>query len=166
MADVLPCQPQGVFFGMMGAAAALAFSNIGAAYGTAKAGVSVAHLGIAQPTRVMRGIVPVVMAGILGIYGLIVAVIISNGVKAEGYTLFSGFMHMGAGLAAGMASLAAGYAIGIVGDICCYAYSKTEKIFVPMILMLIFAEALGLFGLIIALLMNNRANAVTIKCSN
>ena len=159
-----PCEPQGVLFGMLGAAAALALSNVGAAYGTAKSGVAVAHLGIAQPSRVMRGIVPVVMAGILGIYGLIVAVIISNGIKTEGYAMFTGFLHLGAGVAAGMASLAAGYAIGVVGDICCYAYIKTEKIFVPMILMLIFAEALGLYGLIIALLMNNRASAVQHAC--
>lgn len=158
------CDPAAVLFGMLGAASALAFANIGAGYGTAKAGVSVAHLGIQNPARVMRGIVPVVMAGILGIYGLIVAVIISNNIKTGSYTLFQGFMHLGAGTAAGMASLAAGYAIGIIGDICCYAYAKTDKIFVPMILMLIFAEALGLYGLIIALLMNNRAASVTPLC--
>ncbi|CUG89097.1 vacuolar ATP synthase 16 kDa proteolipid subunit, putative, partial [Bodo saltans] len=159
------CDPAAVLFGMLGAAASLALSNVGAAYGTAKAGVSVAHLGIQNPNRVMRGIVPVVMAGILGIYGLIVAVIISNNIKTSGeYMLFTGFMHLGAGLAAGFASLAAGYAIGIIGDICCYAYAKTDKIFVPMILMLIFAEALGLYGLIIALLMNNRAIGVQTSC--
>ncbi len=155
-----PCEPQAVFFGMLGAAAALALANVGAAYGTAKCGVTVAHLGISQPSRVMRGMVPVVMAGILGIYGLIVAVIISNNVKGSGYATFSGFLHLGAGVAAGMAAMSAGYAIGIIGDVCCFAYAKTDKIFVPMILMLIFAEALGLYGLIIALLMNNRANSV------
>ncbi|KAG8344583.1 putative ATP synthase subunit C [Trypanosoma vivax] len=165
MSQPEPCQPQAILFGMLGAAASLALSNIGAAYGTAKAGVAVAHLGIVEPSRVMRGIVPVVMAGILGIYGLIVSVIISNNLKLSGYMMFSGFMHLGAGLAAGVASLAAGYAIGIVGDICCYAYAKTEKIFVPMILMLIFAEALGLYGLIIALLMNNRATSFTGSCA-
>ena len=159
------CDPSGILFGMLGSACALAFANIGAAYGTAKAGVSVAHLGIQNPNRVMRGIVPVVMAGILGIYGLIVAVIISNNLNNSGkYMLSTGFMHLGAGLAAGMASLAAGYAIGVIGDVCCYAYAKTDKIFVPMILMLIFAEALGLYGLIIALLMNNRAISIQSTC--
>ncbi|KPI85488.1 putative vacuolar type h ATPase subunit [Leptomonas seymouri] len=160
------CDPEAFLFGMLGAAFSLALANVGAAYGTAKAGVAVAQLGIVQPTRVMRGIVPVVMAGILGIYGLIVSVIICNNMKLSGYPLFSGYMHLGAGLAAGFASLAAGYAIGIVGDICCYAYAKTEKVFVPMILMLIFAEALGLFGLITALLMNNKANAVVGTCTS
>ncbi|ORC83727.1 putative vacuolar ATP synthase 16 kDa proteolipid subunit [Trypanosoma theileri] len=164
MSEKVACVPEAFLFGMLGAAASLAFANIGAAFGTAKAGVAVAHLGIVQPGRVMRGIVPVVMAGILGIYGLIVSVIISNNMKTSGYMLFSGYMHLAAGLAAGIASLAAGYAIGIVGDICCYAYAKTEKIFVPMILMLIFAEALGLYGLIIALLMNNRATSVATTC--
>jgi V-type H+-transporting ATPase proteolipid subunit len=165
-ANIPPCDPQGVLFGMLGAAAALALGNMGAAYGTAKAGVAAAHLGMSQPSRATRGIVPVVMAGILAIYGLIVSVIISNNIKSESYTLFAGFLHLGAGLAAGMAGLAAGYAIGVIGDYCCFAYTKTEKIFVPMILMLIFAEALGLFGLIIALLMNNRATSVSMQCNS
>eukprot|EP00906_Rhabdomonas_costata_P024618 RCo035347 len=151
------CTSSAAFFGAMGAASALVFANLGAAYGTAKAGVGVAHLGIMNHTKIMRGIVPVVMAGILGIYGLIVAVIISGGIKADGYSNFAGYVHFGAGLAAGMASLAAGLAIGIVGDSSVRAYGKQDKIFVAMILMLIFAEALGLYGLIISLLMNNVA---------
>lgn len=146
-------------FGALGAAIALVFANLGSAYGAAKAGVGVAHLGIDTPEKIMRGIVPVVMAGILGIYGLIVAVIINNNIRTEpySYSTFSAYMHLGAGLAAGLAALAAGLAIGVVGDTAVRAYGKQDKIFVAMILMLIFAEALGLYGLIIALLMNNQA---------
>ena len=155
------------FFGAMGCASALIFANLGSAYGTAKSGIGLAHLGIIHADRIMRGIVPVVMAGILGIYGLIVAVIINNNIKTENnaYASFAGYMHFGAGLAAGLSSLAAGLAIGIVGDTSVRAYGKQEKIFVAMILMLIFAEALGLYGLIIALLMNNTANKVAAGCA-
>ena len=32
------------------------------------------------------------------------------------YSLFAGFMHLGAGLSCGFTGLAAGYAIGVVGD--------------------------------------------------
>ncbi|KNH08352.1 V-ATPase proteolipid subunit [Perkinsela sp. CCAP 1560/4] len=150
--------PSAAFFGAMGATSALVFANLGSAYGTAKSGVGVAHLGVLHHDRIMRGIVPVVMAGILGIYGLIVGVIINNNIKADGtYPLFSGYLHLGAGLAAGLSSLAAGLAIGIVGDTSVRAYARQDRIFVAMILMLIFAEALGLYGLIIALLMNNQA---------
>ncbi|CAF2132673.1 BnaA03g52040D [Brassica napus] len=76
------------FFGFIGAAAALVFSvlffvsslrsGMGAAYGTAKSGVGVASMGVMRPELVMQSIVPVVMAGVLGIYGLIIAVIIST----------------------------------------------------------------------------------------
>lgn len=159
--DVYP--QSAAFFGAMGCASALVFANLGSAYGTAKSGVGVAHLGILHAERIMRGIVPVVMAGILGIYGLIVSVIINNNIKTEenAYSSFSGYLHFGAGLAAGLSSLAAGLSIGIAGDAAVRAYGKQEKIFVAMILMLIFAEALGLYGLIIALLMNNTANKVS-----
>jgi hypothetical protein len=41
-------------------------------------------------------------------------------------------------------------AIGIVGDAGVRAVGQQEKLFVGMILILIFAEALGLYGLIVA----------------
>ncbi|CAL9027197.1 unnamed protein product [Prunus brigantina] len=71
------------FFGFLGAAAALVFSCMGAAYGTAKSGVGVASMGVMRPELVMKSIVPVVMAGVLGIYGLIIAVIISTGINPK-----------------------------------------------------------------------------------
>lgn len=40
-------------------------------------------MGVMRPELVMKSIVPVVMAGVLGIYGLIIAVIISTGSKAS-----------------------------------------------------------------------------------
>ncbi len=63
------------------------------------------------------------MAGILGIYGMIVAVILSQKIKADDYSAFKGYSHLAAGLCCGLSSLvnyfsfkAAGLAIGIVGD--------------------------------------------------
>jgi ATP synthase proteolipid subunit len=53
-------------------------TDIGAAYGTAKSGVGISSMGVMNPGLVMRCIIPVVMAGVLGIYGLIVAVIIQG----------------------------------------------------------------------------------------
>ncbi len=41
-------------------------------------------MGVMRPELVMKSIVPVVMAGVLGIYGLIIAVIISTGVLPPG----------------------------------------------------------------------------------
>ena len=52
------------------------FPDLGAAYGTAKSGVGIASMGVMRPELVMRNVVPVVMAGVLGIYGLIVGAIL------------------------------------------------------------------------------------------
>lgn len=64
------------FFGFMGVACALVFANIGSAYGTAKSGLGISYLGVIKPDGIMRAIIPVIMAGILGIYGLVVAVLL------------------------------------------------------------------------------------------
>ena len=68
--------PTTSFFGFMGVTAALVFANLGAAYGTAKSGVGISSMGVIKPDLIMKSIIPVVMAGVLGIYGLIVAVIL------------------------------------------------------------------------------------------
>jgi F0F1-type ATP synthase membrane subunit c/vacuolar-type H+-ATPase subunit K len=77
----------------------------------------------------------------------------SSLVKEDEYSAFSGYAHLGAGLSVGLSGLAAGMAIGIVGDAGVRATAQQQKLFVGMILILIFAEALGLYGLIVALIL-------------
>ena len=67
------------------------------------------------------------------------------------FLFFRGFVHLGAGLAVGLSGLAAGYAIGIVGDAGVRGTAQQPRLFVGMILILIFAEVLGLYGLIVAI---------------
>lgn len=47
------------------------------------------------------------MAGIIGIYGLVVSVLISDGLSAN-LSLYTAFIQLGAGLSVGLAGLAAG----------------------------------------------------------
>jgi len=77
------------------------------------------------------------MAGILAVYSLVIAVLLAGDINPppDSYSLFayvrseniiqsvivlilslSGFLHLAAGLSVGLTGLAAGYAIGIVGD--------------------------------------------------
>lgn len=51
-----------------------------------------------------------------------------------------GFVHLGAGLSVGLSGLAAGFAIGIVGDAGVRGTAQQPRLFVGMILILIFAE--------------------------
>lgn len=82
------------------------------------------------------------MAGIIGIYGLVVSVLISNSLEQQ-LPLFAGFIQLGAGLSVGLSGLAAGFAIGIVGDAGVRGTAQQPRLFVGMILILIFAEVLG-----------------------
>ena len=140
------------FFGYMGIASALVFANLGAAYGTAKSGVGICSMGVLKPDKIIKSVIPVIMAGILGIYGLIVAVILNQKI-GDKYTYKQAYSHLSSGLCCGLSSLGAGIAIGIGGDAGVRALGQTDKIFVGMMLILIFAEALGLYGLIVSLIL-------------
>ena len=82
-ANILGDPNQALLFGAMGCAASLVFANIGAAIGTAKSGVSIVEVTASRPDVVFRAIIPVVMAGILGMYGLIIAIIIKQQCKSH-----------------------------------------------------------------------------------
>ena len=72
------------------------------------------------------------------------------------YSSFTGYAHLAAGLACGLSGLAAGIAIGIVGDAGVRASAQQTKLYVGMVLILIFAEALGLYGLIVGLILTSK----------
>ena len=56
-----------------------------------------------------------------------------------------------------MSGLAAGLTIGIVGDAGVRAVAQQPRMYVGMVLILIFAEALGLYGLIVGLILASKA---------
>lgn len=165
--------------------------------GTWKSGISIVHTGIRHPSSVMKNVIPIVMAGVIGIYGLIVGVILGQAINTptnarhNTYSIYSGMAHLCAGLCCGISGLAAGICIGIVGDygiravgyrasaITLFPSSKESagysnipdndhsgggddvsgsddqnKLFVSMLIMLIFSEALALYGLIVALIVS------------
>jgi len=193
------CPSYAVAIGYLGVVAAATLSNFGAAWGTWKSGVSVLHTGIRHPSSVMKNIIPIVMAGVIGIYGLIVAVILAESIptpsknRDNAYSIYTAMAHLCAGLCCGASGLAAGGCIGIVGDYGVRAvgyrasnislfpssaeksgYSSIpgdgedaaadmggendqNKLFVGMLIMLIFSEALALYGLIVALIVSQHS---------
>lgn len=186
--------------GYMGVAFAVCLSNAGSAMGTWKAGVSIVHTGIRHPSSVMKNVIPIVMAGVIGIYGLIVGVILAQSItqpsndRENAYSTYSGMAHLCAGLCTGISGLAAGICIGVVGDygIRAVGYRASQitlfpnateregyssipdseehgggeelsgsedqnKLFVGMLIMLIFSEALALYGMIVALIVSQHS---------
>lgn len=158
-----------------------AMIGAGAAYGTAKAGIGILHVSTMRPDLMMRSTLPVIMAGIVALYGVIIDIVIMLGSKFSlvfaglfivfrlvdrmEYSLYMGALHLGAGLCVGLSGLAAGIAIGIVGDAGVRGVANQPRLFVGMVLILIFAEVLGIYGMFISLIMV--ANASKNKtCSN
>ena len=144
------------WFGWVGTGAALVLANVGAAYGTAKSGIGISSMSVTRPNLVYKSLISVVMAGILGIYGLIVSVILSGGVSLQQNSVgpYNGFKQFASGFCCGLSALASGYAIGVAGEHAVRANGVNEEFYVGMILILIFAEAIGLFGLIIAIILS------------
>ena len=99
------------------------------------------------------------MSGIIAVYALVIAVLIAGDMAPppQTYDLFTGFMHLAAGLSVGLSGAAAGYAIGVVGDMGVRCYMQQSRIFVGMVLILIFGEVLGLYGLIVGLILNSKS---------
>jgi V-type H+-transporting ATPase proteolipid subunit len=112
-----------MYRGFLGASLCIILANWGAAWGTWKSGIGLCNMGVNHPGGIIKNLVAIIMAGVLGIYGLIVAIIISGGVTAPNgdtgnmYSQYTGWAHFAAGLCCGLCCLAAGGATGIAGEV-------------------------------------------------
>ena len=111
-------------------------------------------MSVTRPDLAFKAIIPIIMAGILSIYGLIVAILITQNVKEDvsDHSLY--FLQMNAGIVCGLSNAIAGYTIGLTGESGVKFYGINENIFVGLILILIFAEVLGLYGMIAGIIMS------------
>lgn len=107
----------------MGAAFCIIFANWGAAWGTWKSGMGLCKMAVGYPGGIVKNLIAIIMAGVLGIYGLIVAIIIGGSVSSptdngyNAYSQYTGWAHLAAGLCCGLCCLAAGGATGIAGEV-------------------------------------------------
>ena len=56
---------------------------VGSAYGTAKSAMGISELARTKPNLIMKSLIPVVMSGVLSIYGIILSIIISTNGKED-----------------------------------------------------------------------------------
>jgi V-type H+-transporting ATPase proteolipid subunit len=150
------CQVVATFFAFLGIAFALAFTAIGSGYGTAKSAIGVFAVCAMHPEFIYRGLMPIIMAGIVGIYGLVAAVIIVPSVKDPNYSLFDGYANLAGGLSVGLTGLASGMCIGVAGDAAARAMAEQPRLIMGAMLILIFGEVLGLYGFIVSIILNGK----------
>ena len=87
----------------------------------------------------MQSLIPVVRSGIIAVYALVVAVLSAGNMRPPPemqYSVFNGFLHLACGLSVGLTGLAAGYAIGIVGDSVRVAHSNGRMVALALTLTL------------------------------
>ena len=69
-----------------------------------------------------------------------------------GYTYGKAYAHLGSGMCVGLSGMASGLAIGICGDAGVKGLVHRD-ILIAVILMMIFAEAIALFGFIVGVVL-------------
>jgi len=143
-------------YASIGSSSALALSCLGAAWGIYVTGSSLVGSCLKAPYR-SKHLISILFCEAVAIYGIIVAIILQLKIKptrlreSNGTMYNAGYLMLSAGLTTGICNICCGISVGISGSGAAVGDAQKGQLFLKMLIVEIFGSALGLYGVIIAI---------------
>eukprot|EP00923_Selenidium_pygospionis_P046739 GHVN01080734.1.p2 GENE.GHVN01080734.1~~GHVN01080734.1.p2 ORF type:complete len:197 (-),score=11.59 GHVN01080734.1:1243-1809(-) len=157
------------YWASIGLATSLTASVGGAAWGIFLTGSSLVGAAVRAPRIRSKNLVSIIFCEAVAIYGLIMAVILTNQFTAQEdfhpldssatglrlanmkHNVKAGWGIFWTGMSVGFSNLVCGIAVGVAGSGCALGDAQRPELFVKILVVEIFASAIGLFGVVVGI---------------